>query len=772
MKHIDKLRDRWTQCSCFFVATTCVLAGVTVVGLTVDIGVASANEACGNQSRRFEQESTALPDCRAYEMVTPAQKESDEPTAVQVGLKENSMRAKAGVRASETGERIAWTSEYVFPNSASPGLDYLSMRGPDKWSSENVIPPQSVENGVGCPLIVGMAAYSSDLSNGLLADGFGQPGSGLGSEGLDCGHDEPLLVPGEPQGFQNLFLRDNMTGAYQLVNVTPSSIPAPKPGTTQQYFAASFLAGSTELSHIVFEEELPLTENAPSGDDLYEWAGGTVRLVTFLKNGTPVLGRLAGSTRNTELESSVNEFVPLNIANFRHAVSGDGARIFFEAEGNLYVREDAATTAQVDESEGPGSSGGGKFMVASKNGSRVFFTAESPLTHESKAEAGKPDLYEYDLAKATGKRLTDVTRSAEPADVLGVAGASEDGSYLYFVAEAALTPAQETNSQGAKAEANHPNLYLLHEGVTTFVATLDLNNDSCDWMSPSCLAYPRLGGLTSRVSTNGEFIAFDSDESLTGYGNVGQSCVPTSQSAEVVGFTAGPCQEIFLYEAGANSLTCASCDTNGSAPVGPAVIRWPAGPSTDAEMRNAYPSRNVSDSGQVFFETKDPLVPRATDGRLNVYEYEGGKQYLLSSGTSGANSYFMDASVSGRDVFFATAQPLVAQDGDSAYDIYDARIDGGLQSAPEPPTPCQEESTCRSAASPTSAFSPPVSAMFVGPEPPVPTTAKVIAKRHKKKNKKKKRVARTKRKRAANRRNGKGHSRSRPVYGVHRGGAK
>src|SRR4029077_10207085 len=571
--------------------------------------IVSASPACqGNEGRRVEQGSTFLPDCRAFELVTPPDKDSGEPKAVIPGLLAYDLEGVLGAQASLTGERMAWISEYNLPVSSSTGLDYLSTRGAGGWSSEDVIPPQSVENGTGCPFTVTMAAYSSDLSRGVLADGFGQPGSFKG-EGTSCGHDEPRLVSGEPETFQNLFVRDNDTSSYQLVNVKPPNTPLPlKPANEgEQYFPAGFLAGSSDLSHVVFEEELPLTPEAPAGvevDDLYEWSSGVVRLVSILPDGVPVVGRLAGSTRNTGEEEVSGQVVPNNIANYRHAVSGDGSRVFFVAEGNLYVREHAdreqslldggghctepekACTVQVDASQVSGhSGGGGKFMIASEDGGKVFFTDEpsAGLTSNTVEGSGQ-NLYEYDVE--TGM-LTDLTPVGD-AGVDGVSGASDDASYVYFVAEGDLT-GQETNSEGAEAEAGKPNLYLLHAGVTKFIATLDSTSnsgqygDSCDWMSQECLAYPLKGGLTARVTGNGRFIGFDSDLGLTGYDNKGSTCVPqlVSGAFEVEKFVPGKCEEVFLYDASTNALSCASCDQSGVSSTGPAMIRFSTKPRSN-----------------------------------------------------------------------------------------------------------------------------------------------------------------------------------------------
>jgi hypothetical protein len=215
-------------------------------------------------------------------------------------------------------------------------------------------------NDILCPLQMGASGWSADLAKTVLDLPAGLP-RGFSGE-LECGHDEPRLVLGEPERFRNLFLRDNFTGAHELINITPSDVVWPEPEESgQTYWPASFLAGSDDLSHVVFEEELALTADAPigyrGGDELYEWTADEVRLVTVLPDGTPVHGSLAGATRNYAPGPDATA-TAVNVAQFRHAISADGSRIFFEAQGGLYMREDGAETVQIDASQGPGPDGG------------------------------------------------------------------------------------------------------------------------------------------------------------------------------------------------------------------------------------------------------------------------------------------------------------------------------------------------------------------------------------------------------------------------------
>lgn len=791
-------------------AAVLVLAfGFALFGTTA----AAAGE-CANEARRAEQGS-ALPDCRAYELVTPVGSGSGEPLgALTVDTEERGPGGVAGARSALAGGRFAWWSEYALPEEAlarpyapgTPGLHYLSTRSAGGWQSENVIPPQSIEYGLACQQVVGMVAWSPQLERGVLADGIGQesklsPGGAFIGEGLECGHDEPRLATDLPEGleeregFQNIFLREG-DGSYRLLNLTPAGAPHPRPSRGgQEYFPASFLAGSDDLSHVVFEEELPLTEEAErispeveeacaqeepgcweGHDNLYEWVegpldgGGTVRLVTILPDGTPVEGSLAGATRNGGGGGIGAGKVPPalltpNVAAFRNAVSADGSRIFFEADGGLYVRENGTTTVRIDAAQSglpSASDGGGSFMAASADGSTVHFTADAShlLTADTVPGSGQ-NLYRCELPPEEGGqcKLTNLTPAPE-AGVLGVSGTNkgtleeeESGSpYVYFVATGVLT-----TTPGALA--GQPNLYLHHGGETEFIATLSGDEegkaeggipctkstsqgscrisygDSCDWAARGGCEFiyekgeliTAFGGLTSRVSANGRFLAFNSIRPLTDEGPTGQ--LPGEEAHS----------QIFVYDAANGELSCASCNPDPSVEsTASAMIRWPATPAGNSYQHAVYPQRNLTDDGRVFFESYDALLPEDTGGALSVYEYEAGtgRLSLISSGESETEAVFLDASADGSDVFFMTADRLLGSDEDTAFDVYDARMGGGFPEPGEPAPPCEDEAGCRPPAAPAPDFPVPGSAGFAGAGNVKEAPA---AKRHKKRKRHRKR---------------------------------
>jgi hypothetical protein len=654
-------------------ATAVGVAGLLSAGaLTVAASSATAASSCPNEAFRTSY-SAALPDCRAYELVA----QGVQPFFDTFGGER--VNAKAGVDivgaekstfASEasTASGISFFSTFAPPGSTTDGPFYLSSRGPTGWSTQNLIPPQQTEVTDVC--LPYMVDWSANLERGVLADGFN-------SSATTCGADEPELVPGEPRGNQNLFIRDSSTGSYQLID------QAPLVGTPSR---ALYQGGSRDLGLVAFSEEAELTPEAPVGLDYYVWAGGSVdRLLTVLPNGKPTQGAIVDAAVFKGTSESPT---------FTHAVAPNGSRIEFSAEGGLYSRvhpgavqsqfDEAgecdelskACTVQLDASETAEPGGGGVFEGSSGEGSEVvLFSDENRLTSDSTATSGAPDLYEYDFSKPVGERLTDLTvdsNAGEHAAVLGYVGNSETGSpgdFVYFVAKGVL--ASNENSDGEKATSGAPNLYLAHEGTRAFIATLSETEDDCDW---------EVVCMTARVSTNGRYIAFDSLEQLTGFDNLDA-------------LTSQPDQEIFLYDVGAKTLSCPSCGTTGAAPTSPASIRLPE----DAYAKVLIPmhlQRNVSNAGQVFFDSQSQLLEGARNGVSNVYEFEGGELHLLSSGTAEAPSYFYEASADGQDVYLITAQGLTPASDSTELAIFDAKVDGGFPAplSPASSKPCEGES--------------------------------------------------------------------------------
>ncbi len=510
------------------------------------------------------------------------------------------------------------------------------------------------------------------------------------------------------------------------------------------------LGTSSDASHVVLSSPAPLEAGVPR-NELYEWAGGRLSLVSVLPpNGKgeelpvpegelPVLGSDFGLAKGTA----------------RRAISADGSRVFWEANQKLYLRDTLkGQSVQLDAGEGGEclakkecTSGGGRFQVASADGSRVLFTAGRLVKG-----AGGTSLYECRILEVAGRltcALSDLTppNGSENVNMQGdVLGASEDGSSVYFVADGVLagtgaragTCVDNPSAELSPAVGTFCNLYELKDGAAKLIATLS-GEDVADW-----LRLPE--GQTARVSPSGQFLAFMSERSLTGYDN--RDAVSGKPDAEV-----------YLYDASAGRLSCASCDPSGARPLGveyrklesgvsealPAVheewvpTEWVAAllPHTTSIGRGepAYQPRYLLDSGRLFFNALDALVPQDENETGDVYEYEPtgvgscapgpapGCVALISSGSSPEPSGFLDASASGDDVFFMTAQRLSSQDIDNRADVYDAHVCMSSSPCFTPPgeasAPCSEkpeEATCRPAPTPQpGVFAPSPSEGFHGP---------------------------------------------------------
>ncbi len=183
--------------------------------------------------------------------------------------------------------------------------------------------------------------------------------------------------------------------------------------------------------------------------------------------------------------------------------------------------------------------------------------------------------------------------------------------------------------------------------------------------------------------------------------------------------------QMYRYSVNGGELSCVSCPPHGQAPSGNAEASYADSPESGfSAAHSTINTRVMSSSGdRVFFDTPNALVPQATNGKRDVYEWENGTVYLISAGTSSENSYIMDSSANGNDVFFSTAAGLVPQDTDGAYDVYDARVPHPGDTPPSSAVPC-EGSVCQGPASMPELLGAPASATFSGAGNLTPTATK------------------------------------------------
>ncbi len=370
------------------------------------------------------------------------------------------------------------------------------------------------------------------------------------------------------------------------------------------------------------------------------------------------------------------------------------------------------------------------------------------------------DLYSYD---AKSGELVDLipkgpnNLNPNGAEVKGILGSSDDGSYVYFAANGILSTVPNAQGESAVAGSCHGtlssetgecNLYLLHEGAISFIAVLangnEVRTDAANWTGTPTGGFASVFRFqkTARVTADGQTLLFRSQRQLSAYDNEGKP-------------------ELYRYRVGEPGLLCISCDPLGKAPVS-ALPNTVENPNLIPSPPASTLSRELSaDGNRIFFESTDALVAAdkndlggPTDkcpevgselqkyrACQDVYEWEaagtgscqskaqnGGCLYLLSTGQEPEPSFFVDASPSGNDVFLITRSALVRQDGDQLMDVYDARVNGGLASQNQPPPPICEAEGCKPGLSLPPASETPGSSVFNGPANPKHT-------RHKKKHK-------------------------------------
>lgn len=700
-------------------AVVCVLAGV----LTPAAAAApTPGDACPNAQFRTGA-SEHLPDCRAYEQVSPVEKGSFDAATLQPLQPAQSSPCQGGEECSIAYMSVGGAFAGARGNEVANA--YLGTRGGESWRTTALTPPTPQAPANSSPQIT--YVFSEDLSQTVLRVPFQQ------------------LTADAPAGVYNLFL-SGAGGGYSLVTAAAPA-QAPEAGCGRCFMRTdvpAFAGGSSDFSDVIFEANDSLVEGAPGAgvENLYESSDEHVRLAGILPDGAiPPQGSTAGGGIEA-LDDHTGELA--------HAISADGSRVLFEAESDggaaypggpadseqeglseLYDRIDGSSTVEVsapaagaepsrcETEEHDCEAQPAQFWAASADGSVVYFTSTAALTSDSYAGGEGDDLYRYDVDTRT---LSNPVADAEPeagkagASVLGVVGASEDGSYVYFVAKGA---------SASGAQSGKPNLYVLHDtgegaGTVSYIATLKAPDDAEEEEpdEEENVEAERAGGgtpyrsdlldWTSRptesqayVTPDGRHLAFMSVQPLTGYDNEDQESQPGHEVLD---------HEVFEYSAETGQLVCVSCDPSGARPLGSAFI---GAKLSERASTPFHQPRSVSDDGsRVFFSSPDPLVAGLAGGSPKVFEYEDGSVQLISGAEAGGVSVFLDASASGDDVFLATRERLAPSDEDELVDVYDARVDGGF---PSPPAVAAcSGSTCREPLAQPPAFSAPASASLLG----------------------------------------------------------
>jgi hypothetical protein len=608
-----------------------ILIGLSVLGLATLLGAGASSagaeaDPCPNASFRTGF-GALLPDCRAYEQVSPVDKGGFD-------IAISNLTATTGGPAAPDGSAVAFKANGAFAGARYGGagfpLPYLSRRDATGWRTVPLHPRPLDQTGL---VPNDVEAFTPDLGHSIL-----RVSTRLGEH---------------PPAGNNFYLQENATGA--LAHMLSFS----------ENWTSS--AASSDLSHFVVTTSATLTADpglTAEARKVYEWVDGQLRLVSRQPGSNEPFG--------TESVLGSNE----NVRSQQGAVSDDGRHVFFtvnsDTERKIYRRTDGAETTLVSPSKrsapDPDGSKGKVFVAATDDGNRVFFRSPEQLTDDanSSATATFGDLYRYDVAADELIDLSAGTEGSTPADVESVVAFDEAGDRVYFVAEGQVVPGSGVEGQS--------NLYLWEDdgspaGAVRYIATLDPVADRPNWSWEAV--------RSAQATPDGSGLVFQSVANVTAYDAEGT-------------------RQVYLYDAeaagGDGELLCLSCDPDGP-PAGASSI--PTNADFGGRLGAELPASITDDGSRVLFSSPNSIAPRDGNGEHDAYLWEEGETSPISTAASPDDSYAYTMSRDGDDVFFRTRQQLVPQDVDHLIDLYTAHVGGGLASQQEPAVEDCEGEDCK-----------------------------------------------------------------------------
>jgi hypothetical protein len=661
-----------------------VKAMLAVLGLAAGMQLALAGtpalaDSCPNAAERFGA-SANLPDCRAYEQVTPQIKEDNSNLFDAFGF--------AG------GDDVVYNGVTPFPGAGN-GTDnpVLSYRTPTGWKTKSLTPPQGpgeaenlVNNGhQGDPFFTGV--FTSDFSTAFVDTTYA-------SDPLDQN-----LV-------HDVYRMDVASGAVSLESL-PDSGPMTEslyhpPGVNAGESPGSILLGaSADGSRVYFATvaSLPTAsgtpyEAAPVGTELYERHDDHTYLVGILPDGSIAsCGAELGEGGVSSLENVYHKY------NYG-AVAPSGSNVVFHTpalhypneaalncapgevypndEGALYLREDNGTP-QARTVKLPGI----MYLGRSADETKIFSGGDL------EGDVGGGPLYEYDIA----------TEQAVKIGTGSLLTFSSDGSVVYYLAN-------PSGTDGGGAQQ----LMVYDHGVTKEVPGAGPAYEGRAVQNKgNSLGYEALENLPVTTPDGSKLLFLDRAD-LTSFNSAGPNCAASNAVTKDRNmYLVTHCDEAYIYDLETGSFTCVSCNPNGTPPYGETTLFLPPGFDTGTPQ---WTYSLTQDGSRAFFETENALVPQDTNGLADVYEWENGHIYMLSSGEGSHGARLDGVSSNGDDVFLQTTDVLLPQDIENSTQIYDARVEGGFPYTP-PVYGC-DSGQCQGPQTPAPVFAPPASATFVG----------------------------------------------------------
>ncbi len=571
-----------------------------------------------------------------------------------------------GFQAGPDGESFHYSASVPFggvPTGSFPAyVRYLGARGPESWANWSLEVPfgglSTIYNG-------SVIGTSANLKWALVASTV-------------------ALAPGATDGGGNLYMRNARTGAMKLV--ATSDDPALAFTSTEAYTQSKFVAddGKSALFSIL-SLGVTVNDGDPEGA-LYSWTeAGGVEVASVLPDS---LG--GGADKNWAhlyiIPAGTRDALP----------EGDGlAHIYYATQNS-----DPFTPGTGPLWDRAGDD------VRSVSYSRIPGDPATPVDIQSLSAVGRDGRYAV-FTTQKGTRLTEDTPTtfgtfdrfiyrydaeADPEDALTYIGADSDSGENARSGQAPLQMTQDGQTVAfqslyALAEGGvdgQQNTYVWRDGTLRHVLTADQSS----W-PPSTST--QVFNWWRVLSTNGRYFAFSENSpalaQAAGYDEVGPDCLNLFAAAM-------PCEQVYVYDADEDVLSCASCPPDG-APMKDHASE-PGGRAGNGYMRlNSRQPQNVANDGTVFFTSPNDLIAADFNGANDAYAFRDGELRLVGRAFQGTSSRFLDATPDGKTVFFATNDPIVGTDQDREVDVYMTREGAGYPyTAPVVTAPC-EGSECR-----------------------------------------------------------------------------
>ncbi len=477
---------------------------MVVVGSVVGLPVARA-DGCANAVLRAQNNSSGLPDCRAYELVSPPYTEGF-PIAAQTFSDDGAVAFTSSGNFGEGGGGLGRLANQLVATRSAAG-----------WTTVAPNPPTAIYAMRGAN---GADALSADLRWSLWqASRHVAP--------VDDSLDYYLSGPG---------------GSVTRVG------QGPVPGVPAFAQAPFFELASDDLSHVVFAHGQGFGSRESAA--LYEFVG---------TNNT-------GPARPVSVDNHGQQVPPEAC---RAGISRDGRVIFFNSGCNggvpqLWARVGGTATVAVSGSEcarpvddpaGPCNGlSPAQYVGSATDGSRVFLTTDQQLVDADTDTTG--DLYACDIPDGAPTPVGDANPCSTLREVSGVAGSSarvqsvpavsDDGSRVYFVAQGVL--ADNLGVNDAPASDGQANLYLWSTDATHPDGRIRFVADVTD---------PNIGGgvasvSNARMTPDGRYLVLGTTAQLVKPGD--GPGADTDNAADV-----------YRYDAQTGAIVRVSTGTSGSA---------------------------------------------------------------------------------------------------------------------------------------------------------------------------------------------------------------